>query len=419
MKRKKIVIITASMLAMLAVLFLLISPSEIDSEKKNSLPSFLKRAVWRIASVFTTTPDPAAVQPLHIRQESFIRDIILEKSVVCSGEEFIVYVEAANSNGDKGRLVYTIGTRSGNPGLLSFSEPGTHRFDIVVKDAFGEGIQYAHASVRVNACVPHTAVRMSGAPDPENQERIVFTIAGDENASRRKRYHWDFGDGTVATTLTSSTTHSYEEREQREYASTFVAQVTVIDEQGRQSIGRTTVTIPNISYLSLQMGNPVMPVRYDRFLVKKGDRYETRLVFHNVFAENVEFDEARIALRTCDGIGELPDAIESAERIIDTTAVPAYLSADAILSLPAWAIPESACFLSLTLHGNMGPEEQRVRAQINLDLPPRPLTQNATRNTRVTDRALLEKLNRAAAIRGTNRPITDEEIKRLEREGKI
>jgi hypothetical protein len=82
-------------------------------------------------------------------------------------------------------------------------------------------------------------------------------------------------------------------------------------------------------------------------------------------------------------------------------------------------LPKSTCNLTITLSGQY-PGNREVYAKIYLNIPPQSKEDiDASRDKIITDDDMIEKLNKASKILGKDKPITPQDIQKLEREGKL
>ena len=109
--------------------------------------------------------------------------------------------------------------------------------------------------------------------------------------------------------------------------------------------------------------------------------------------------------------------------MISSTSIPAKSVAEDRIVLSQSALPKGTCNVVIKLMGKMT-GDVTVTASIFLDIPPAAGEnvgdkEEGKTDRVVTDKTMQEKLNKAAEILGKDRPITPDDIKRLEREGKI
>ncbi len=386
-----------------------------------------------IAGLFqfmTFEPDDETTQPLdlskinsyEIEEEKFIKNVLLEKDPVCTGEDFLVTVEASNPNGPDSNLVVRIGNKPGNPAIMRFTRAGEREFYVVVRDE-GKHIEYKKVKVEVRDCADRPSVFLRSVLHGTRPEVAEYEVTDITGLSGSLSFEWDFGDGSRLKTSAPYATHNYGLREQNRFLSTFLTKVTVIDSRKVRAEGRTTISLPNIHFVSKMMGNPIVPVVYNRFPEISGGRYETKITMKNIFEEAVEFDEAEVEYRTCDTAGSPVYKTVAAGSLISSTSIPASSVVEDRIVLNRSSMPKGTCNVVIKLTGKM-PGDNTVTASIYLDIPPAAGEnvgdkEEGKSDRVVTDKTMQEKLNKAAAILGKDRPITPDDIKRLEKEGKI
>jgi hypothetical protein len=171
------------------------------------------------------------------------------------------------------------------------------------------------------------------------------------------------------------------------------------------------------------MGNPILPVLYNRFPEVSGGRYETNITMKNIFEETVSLDEAEIEYRTCDTAGSPVFKTVAAASLLSGTSIPGKSVAEDRIIVYRSSLPKGTCSIVIKLVGKMTGDVP-VTASIYLDIPPMGGdnvgdADEGKSDRVVTDKTMQEKLNKAAEILGKDRPITPDDIKRLEKEGKI
>ncbi len=354
---------------------------------------------------------------VRIEKTGFIKDVVLEKETACVDEDVEVYVEASNPAGADSNLYYQIGADPGNPGIVRFSEEGVQTVNVIVKDFTGANIDFREVSLKIVECgarpVLSFAFRYSGA----NQEIIEFEITDREGLPGNCAYAWDFGDGKTISTRKTFVSHDYRGRKQDRYISSFSVQVTARDEKGKTARARQTVTIPNVHYVSNQMGNPSVPVRYDRFPEHRGNAYSAKVTMPNIYDEDIQFTNAKVKFNSCTPGSAAIEEEAGISSLLKRSLIPAGGSIDETISIEESLIPEDTCVVGIEFSGTLV-SGKTVKASVYLDIPPR--GDNVPANEKkVMDNAMIEKLNRAEKILGKGKPITPDDLEQLEREGML
>ncbi len=362
--------------------------------------------------------DPEKINTYEIKEANLIRDVTVEKDPVCTNEDFKVTVIAKNPNGPDEHLVYRIQNELGNPAILRYTKPGKRVFYVVVRDE-GKHIDFEKVEVTVQECPGKPAVILDARLHNLEPETARFEVTSQKGLTGKCTYDWDFGDGNYMTTDTGYVEHNYAKREQTTLQSSFLVKVKVTDAQGQEATGRTTISFPNIHYLSKLMGNPVLPVTYNRFPRITDSGIEVTATIKNIFDEPVTFDSAELEMKPCDSTWSPEYRQLDASSILEVTTIPPRASTKQIILLDRSLLPPSTCNVLIHIKGPFGNNEE-VSAKLYLDIPPTGKEDIDTQKDRVIDdKEMVDKLNRAAEILGKDRPITPSDIEKLEREGKL
>jgi hypothetical protein len=362
--------------------------------------------------------DPEKINTYEIKEAKLIRDVILEKNPVCTNEDFKVTVIAKNPNGPDEHLVYRIQNELGNPAILRYTKPGKRVFYVVVRDE-GKHIDFEKVEVTVQECPEKPTVILDARLHNLEPETAKFEVTSQKGLTGKCTYDWDFGDGNYMTTDTGYVEHNYAKRDQTALQSSFIVKVKVTDAQGQEATGRSTISFPNIHYLSKLMGNPVLPVTYNRFPRITDAGIEVTATIKNIFNEPVTFDSAEMELKPCDSSWSPEYRQLEASGILEVSTIPPRGSTKQIIRLDRSLLPPSTCNVNIQLKGPFGRNEE-VSAKLYLEIPPTGKEDiDPNRDKVIDDDEMLKKLNRAAEILGKDRPITPADIEKLEREGKL
>jgi len=362
--------------------------------------------------------DPEKINTYEIQEANLIRDIIVEKNPVCTNEDFKVTVIAKNPNGPDEHLVYRIQNKLGNPAILRYTKPGKREFYVVVRDE-GKHIDFKKVEVTVQDCPGKPTVILNSRMHNLKPETAKFEVTSQKGLTGKCTYDWDFGDGNYMTTDTGYVEHSYITREQNSLQSSFLAKVKVTDAQNQTATGRSTISFPNIHYLSRLMGSPVLPVIYNRFPRITNSGIEVTATIKNIFDEPVTFDTAEMEMKPCDSSWSPEYRQMEPSHILEVSTIPPRASTKQIIRLDNSLLPPSTCNVIIQLKGPFGRNEE-VSAKLYLEIPPTGKEDiDPNRDKVIEDDEMLQKLNRAAEILGKDRPITPADIEKLEREGKL
>jgi len=362
--------------------------------------------------------DPEKIHTYEIKEANLIKDVILEKNPVCTNEDFKVTVIAKNPNGPDEHLVYRIQNELGNPAILRYTRPGKRVFYVVVRDE-GKHIDFEKVEVTVQECPGKPTVILDARLHNLEPETAKFEVTSQKGLEGKCSYDWDFGDGNYMTTDTGYVEHNYAKREQTTLQSSFLVKVKVTDAQGHEATGRSTISFPNIHYLSNLMGNPVLPVTYNRFPRITDAGIEVTATIKNIFNEPVIFDSAELEMKPCDSSWSPEYRQVAASSLLEVTTIPPRGSTKQIIFMDRSLLPPSTCNVIIQLKGPFGKNEE-VSAKLYLNIPPTGKEDiDPQKDKVIDDTEMVDKLNRAAEILGKDRPITPADIEKLEREGKL
>lgn len=362
--------------------------------------------------------DPSRIKTYEIEEEKFIKSVAIEKNPVCAGEDFMVTVALANPNGPLSSLVTRIGNQSGNPAILRFERGGEREFYIVVRDE-GKHIEFRKMTINVQECPDKPIVHLQARLHSTLADTAEFEVLEQKGLSGKCVYNWDFGDGIYLKTETGTAQHNYAKREQNQFLSTFTVKVTVTDALNKQAMGRASVSLPNIHYISRMMGSPSIPILYERFPKLKGTTYETKITMKNIFDENISFEEVQAEFKPCDTSSRSDFKNFNASQFISKTFIPGKGIVEDTLSFDRSLMPDLTCIVVIKLIGKMQ-GDKAVTSTLYLDIPPTTKEGiDPNRDKIITDEDTIRKVKKAQELLGKDRPITPEDIRKLEQEGKL
>ncbi|HPK44834.1 MAG TPA: PKD domain-containing protein [Spirochaetota bacterium] len=362
--------------------------------------------------------DPEKVETYEIEQANFIKDIILEKNPVCAGEDFKVTVIAKNPFGSDAHLVYRISNKLGNPAIMRFNKAGQREFYVTVRDE-GKHIDMRKVQITVVECPDKPLVVLSARLHNLEPESAIFEVTSQKGLSGKCTYEWDFGDGTYATTQNGYITHNYASRDQKGLQSSFLVKVTVADANNITATGRNSISFPNVHYLSNLMGNPIIPVLYNKFPSIDSSTITVEVTMKNIFDEAVSFTNAVLECMPCNTEMSPDYKNINPDQLLESTYIAPRSTVKQLLKISRYLLPKSTCNLTITLSGQY-PGNREVYAKIYLNIPPQSKEDiDASRDKIITDDDMIEKLNKASKILGKDKPITPQDIQKLEREGKL
>ncbi len=357
-----------------------------------------------------------------------IDGIEVEKDEVCSGEENLVRIRAHTPDGTDAFLHYVVGNATGAAAPLRvFRNPdGTYELPQVA--VFGRNNVVTRAPLpafRVKDCEPLRAVyvqsrSLANAPSEfEFFARIVDLGAKttpDAPPFRPKRYRWSFGDGADETTATPIVAHSFRGRPQNALYSQLLVAVEVSGEDGTKLAGRTSIELLNASFEDFEKKRivSISAAPEPRFPEVSKDGV-VRQAFHlsHQRPTPVRIDRVR-AVRHFNHAEPSPPESAPVEGALGLGEIAPGEGTTVSLSLDTRREPD-VFSITYELEG-VSPEGYPVRGSFSLMRPPPPPTKDS--HTPVDDPAMLAKIMRAREIL-RQEYVTDEDIWRLEREGKL
>ena len=362
--------------------------------------------------------DPNKVNTYEIEEANIIKDVIVEKNPVCINEDFMVKVIARNPNGPDEHLVYRIQNKLGNPAILRYTKAGMKEFYVVVRDE-GKHIDFKKVQITVRECPGKAAVVLYSRLHSLKPETAQFEVINQEGLVGKCTYEWDFGDHKRMKTVTGYTEHSYATRDQTTLQSSFLVKVKITDSLNQTASGRTTVSFPNIHYLSKLMGSAVLPVVYDNFPKITDNGIEVTATIKNIFEEPITFNSVEMEIKPCDSSLQSEYRQLPASSILAISTISPGTSVQQVLNINNSQLTLSTCNVNIQLKGFFSGKEEGI-AKLYLNIPPKGKENiDPDKDKVIEDDEMIRKLNKAAEILGKDKPITPADIEKLEREGKI
>lgn len=415
-KKTLIVIGAAAAVILIIILYALVSkPDSADGnpgEKQkhiNSLFNFM-------TDVSEMKIDPDKIEKFEINQAKIIQDVILEKKTVCSGEDFLVTVVGHNPNGSDANLAYRVGDARGNPAIIRFIKPGKREFYVVVQDE-GSHIDFKKVDINVVDCPDRVQLVLEGKLASLKSEEAEFEVVKKTGIGERCTYEWDFGDGSKTNGTYGYITHNYALRDQKAFQSAFTVTVKATDSEGRTATGRCSISLPNTHYISSLLNDAIIPAQYNSFPVLKGSYYEVPVSFKNIYDTDAFFSGAVIEVQPCASSKNSAAVNANPGSLLGVSRLTAGETSSDVLRIDRSMIPAGTCNLIVRLTGELA-NQKPVTSAVYLNIVPEG-TDAADRKKVVSDKNMVEKLEKAARILGRGRPITPDDLKRLEKEGKL
>jgi hypothetical protein len=352
-----------------------------------------------------------------------IDDVAVEKREVCEGEENLVTIQAHTpGNADDAFLHYLIGGNAGGSAVVRASaEPGA--LDGMKAIAFGRNGVSASAAVppfTVKDCkVDHQlllSVRLLPNRAAEFELAARIQRFGAREAFQPARYLWSFGDGSTAQTSAPVVTHDFSRRPQQAMVSTFLIACVAVSQAGQKVAGRTTLALDNLAFESFAYKG-VVKILIDlepRFPALGEDGVVTqRAQLWHPYARPVRIERLRRTKLVIGAVAGPPEELPASllgVTVIDPgeTAVSKALTLDTNADANVYSVEYLV----------EGTTEDGWPASGNFALmrPPAPPTRQ--NSTPVVDPTLKARILRTRELLGKEL-VTDEDIWRLEREGRL
>ncbi|WP_437819653.1 hypothetical protein [Sorangium sp. So ce1078] len=378
-------------------------------------PSARRAASAAAASKRAPAEDPA---PL-------IDAVEVEKPEVCAGEENLITVRSHTTDGTDAYLHTVIGRHTGSrvPLRIWLDPDGSYAMPTI--SVFGRNNVVSQIEVpryRVKDCKPERVVVITHRLLPNTADEVELTaqvvdvgVKNDPDARPFKpvSYAWVFDDGDAEKTTASFVTHSYERRPQTSLVSEFLIRVEVRGEAGEKLTGRALLQIQNMTFQNLAERGVVTLVATPtpRFPRQDGDgvvRQSFRLWHHR---------DAPVRIDAVTAVRHYTEASNSSPHeavSLGLVEIPPGLGVDVEVSLDAVKEPD-VFTITYFLEGETA-DGYPARGTFSLMKPP-PVPTRAS-SIPVREPVLLAKIKRARELLAQEF-VTDEDIWRLEREGKM
>ncbi|HEY0093494.1 MAG TPA: hypothetical protein VGB96_04185, partial [Archangium sp.] len=371
---------------------------------------------------------PAAAEPAP----PIVDEILVEKQEVCSGEDNLITVRAHTPDGNDAYLHYTVGDGTGqripirvwrNDADGSYELP---RVTVFTRD--NVSVTVPIPPYQVKDCEPERLIHVMSRRQPNSEDDFEFFAKLMERPVRPGqptpppfvpvRYVWTFDDEAPVTTTGPLVSHSMLSNTGASSMYTqHLIRVDAYDAAGRKQTGRSSLQVLNTSFENfdkkgivtlLAVGTPRFPV-----LDPDGVVRQTFRLYHR-FRGPVRLTRVS-ALRAFRGTDEgppPPEQVDSAS--LPVSEVPEGRGTEVKVSFDTKAEPEVFA-ITYALEG-VSADGHPARGTFSvMRPPPRPTKENSTP---ITDPVLLAKVKRARELL-QQEFVTDEDIFRLEREGKF
>ncbi|OJT25819.1 hypothetical protein BO221_08185 [Archangium sp. Cb G35] len=371
---------------------------------------------------------PATAEP----KPPIVDEILVEKQEVCSGEDNLITVRAHTPDGNDAYLHYTVGDGTGqripirvwrNDADGSYELP---RVTVFTKD--NVSVTVPLPPYRVKDCEPERLIHVMSRRQPNSEDDVEFfaklverpVLAGQPAPKPfvPVRFVWTFDDEAPVTTTGPIVSHSMLSNTGASSMYTqHLIRVDAYDAAGRKETGRSSLQMLNTSFENfdkkgivtlLAVGSPRFPV-----LDPDGVVRQTFRLYHR-FRGPVRITQVK-AVRAFRGNEDSPPPPEQVDvASLSVSEVPEGKGAEVQVSFDTKAEPDVFA-ITYALEG-VSSEGHPARGTFSvMRPPPRPTKETSTP---ITDPVLLAKVKRAREIL-QQEFVTDEDIFRLEREGKF
>jgi hypothetical protein len=342
-----------------------------------------------------------------------IKNVSLSKTSVCAGESFEVTVTTEHPEGALNPVNVAINGTLGATQLLQFGgAPGPRLLTISATTAehYSDSRQL---QVEIKACDHAPRLPLLDARiHPYRDMTVDLTVS---NASElgllNPSYEWSFGDGHTAHSDFPYVAHSYADVLPADEVNRSFEVTLTIQQPGRPAItARRTVSLWNMYAFNKSQGLIQPRVDSNGRVERVGSSLVGTFTLHNIEAEPLTLTSRQIQYHACEA-GLDPTVLPPESHLL---VVGAGQRLDQSISVPADAVPVGACQLSLHLAGTL-PNQANIAVAVYFTLRQNPLTME-----QVNDPAMRSVLNQIVAqgmVAGDT--ITDEDLHRLSREGRI
>ncbi len=285
-----------------------------------------------------------------LKKKYFIRDVVIEKNTVCTGEAFEVRVVMENQDGPDSDLICRLGNKFSNAAVFNYSEPGDQVIRIYVRDSQGN-VDARNLPISVIDCPEKAAMFIKAIQKSRMANEIEFAIIEKRGITCPCTYEWEFGDGTTRTTAEESISHNYGNRPQDAFSSTFIVSVKAVDKDGTKAATQTSITLINTRFVSKQVGFAVVPIIYNTRPEFADNAYSIRAKIENIYDAPITFIEATILIKSAATNETLEEETVSAGSIMKKLEIKSGEIVEDVISIPSRLVPASRNIIQIILVG--------------------------------------------------------------------
>lgn len=388
------------------------------------------------------TPDLAALptDPSPDNLPFGIADVWVEKTKVCQGEPTRIRLTPYDKRGkDKWLVPVVAGEQAWETTfIVPITHPGPRMVQVTLQDAGGAlkgGVVDSidtYVYVEVMDCVAPFPMFLEHRPIPPDDNNVAFRVrlfdgpkwvtkladnTGQATSpiAKAASFHWTFGDGTTVTTTEPMLTHRFPDEVDRpdERATLYKVQVDAVD-----ATSKTMAT----SYTSIELPNHFRDLKQEQGLVQlvtkqapgsqessDGSRYAEITLTNLDSVETAQLTDMKIHFTSCDGDG-LTETTADPHSVFSTLTVPPRGKISGKFSLAAQGA--NVCYANSEVSGTSAPGKLKVLGFFQLvttDQPPGiPVSEEQEK-----------VMAQAMQLLGNPKIVTNEDLRRLEDEGKI
>jgi hypothetical protein len=365
-----------------------------------------------------------------------IADVWVEKTRVCQGEPTRIRLTPFDKRGqDKWLVPVVAGEQAWEVAYtVPPTRPGPRMVPITLYDNGSKGGKVdsidTYVYIEVLDCIAPIALFVDHRPIPPDDDNISFRARAFDGpawlarlkdpkapspAAQVATYAWTFGDGTTATTTEPRITHRFPAEPDRpdERATLYKVQV-----DAKAAAGKVVAT----SYASIVVPNHHRELKHDQGLVQlvtqqapgaqesaDGSHFADVVLANLDATETARITAMKIELTSCDGKSLGTTTADPSTVFKDLVVAPhAKIAGRFTLAAPG----QGVCFANAEVSGTSEPGKLNVLGFFQL------ITTNETPGVALTDEQD-QVLQQAMKLLGNPKVVTNEDLLKLEADGKI
>jgi hypothetical protein len=367
---------------------------------------------------------PAPPAPAEDPDKPIIDEVLVEKKVVCQGEENLITVRAHTPQGKNDPFLrYVVGEGSGRSvPIRSYLPPaGAPPSPPRMVSVFGRNGVAAHVVVpdfQVKMCPARHALSIVHRQLPNTSADFELLASVKSTAGQpafvATRYRWTFGDGTGEETDGPVASHHFVTTGQA-LTTDFLISCEARDRDGQSVQGRLSLPVADhefedLAYKGVLVLSKQLTPRFPEIDQHGMVTQRVRLFHHRPTA--VRLERVLISYRAKDGSAPLPPEEKPAAAVFGTATLPPDPGIEATLTLNTAGHP--TVVMADYLVTGQTPDGRPVHGEFSVMKPPEMPTPQ--QSPRVMDPFLVEKIKRTRiALNKTY--VNDEDIRTLANRG--